>query len=129
MNPLTSKVSFRFLNLAPRSNPLDVTLIRGTAFDTSSTSQPKLHFVATDSLTIPSQAYIGNNPDLAALAEFKYSVTGASGEAVPKAKLIANVPALNLNNRYIISLKQQAPKLYYHKVFCKLLLLLLLLPL
>ncbi|HWJ90358.1 MAG TPA: DUF4397 domain-containing protein [Flavisolibacter sp.] len=103
--PASGNTKIRFLNLAPNSGSLDVTLVRGTAFDTSSTSTQKLDFVATDSVTISSQAYVGATPDVNALSAFKTSVPGTTGEAIAKAKTIATVPGLNKNNRYIIKLK------------------------
>lgn len=95
----------RFLNLAPNTPAYDVTLVRGTQFDTSSTTTQKLDFVGTDSVTITNQAYVGASPNASALSQFKTTINGSTGVAIAKATQIANVPAFNKNNRTMIRLK------------------------
>lgn len=58
--PPPGVVTFRFLNLAVNSIPLDVTFARSDA--------------QTDSLTISGQAYIGDTPDAAMLSAFNRQV-------------------------------------------------------
>lgn len=103
--PPSGMAKIRFLNLAPNAPALDVTLVRGTAFDTSSTSTQKIHFVGTDSVTITNQSFIGTHPDLEALSRFTHTVAGSSGEGIAKATTIGAVPGLNKDNRYVIKLK------------------------
>ncbi len=103
--PPAGMTKIRFLNLAPNSAALDVTLVRGTAFDTSSTTTAKIHFVGTDSVTIANQSFPGVHPDLAALSRFTHTIPGSTGEAIAKAATLAAVPAANRDNRYVIRLK------------------------
>ena len=103
--PAPGMTRVRFLNLAPNAQPMDVTLVRGTQLDTSSTSTQKLAFVAIDSVTIPNQTYVGNTtPDIAALSAFK-AITGVTGNPIGKAPNISGLTDFFRNNRYTIKLK------------------------
>ena len=104
--PSSSSAAIRFLNLAPNGGNMDVTLVRGTQYDTSSTSTQKLAFAAIDSITITNQSYVGSTtPDVAALSAFKYAVTGVTGNSIAKGTTLVNIPAFNQNNRYLVKLK------------------------
>jgi Domain of unknown function (DUF4397) len=103
--PTEPNTLVRFLNLAPNSPAYDVTLVRGTQYDSSSTSTQKLDFVGTDSITIANQAYVGSTPNVDALSPFKNTVTGSTGISIAKASTVANVPSFNRNNRTMIRLK------------------------
>lgn len=104
--PSGSNAAIRFLNLAPNGGNMDVTLVRGTQYDTSSTSTQKLAFAAIDSVTITNQGYVGSTvPDAATLSPFKYTVAGVTGNAIAKGTTLAALPAFNQNNRYLIRLK------------------------
>jgi hypothetical protein len=104
--PPADKASIRFLNLAPNGGDMDVTFVRGTQFDSSSTATQKLAFIVIDSVTIISQSYVGNSPNVSALSEFKTSITGVTGNPVGKAPALASLPSFFQNNRYIIRLKR-----------------------
>lgn len=97
-------LKFRFLNLAPNSGAYDVTFVRGTLFDSSSSSTQKLVFVPTDSVTLTSQSYVGSTPNISALSTFTPRVA-STGAAIAKAATFSAVPAASQNNRYVIKLK------------------------
>lgn len=104
--PSGSNAAIRFLHLAPNGGNVDVTLVRGTQYDTSSTATQKLAFAAVDSVTITNQSYVGGTaPDVATLSAFKYAVAGVTGNAIAKGTTLAAIPAFNQNNRYLIKLK------------------------
>ena len=103
--PTVSSAFVRFLDLAIFGGNMDVTLVRGTQYDTSSTSTQKLVFAPIDSVTISNQSYIGSSPNISALSDFKYSVTGVTGNAIAKSTTLATIPDFYQNNRYIIKLK------------------------
>ena len=103
--PVSGSTKIRFLHLAPNAPTLDVTLIRGTAFDTSTATGQQLKFIGTDSVTITNRSFIGSHPDINALSAFTHTINGSSGEAIFTSATIAGVPGLNQNNRYVIRLK------------------------
>jgi hypothetical protein len=97
----------RFLNLAPNSGPLDVTLVRGTVYDSIVTASPQTTarvFVPADSITLSNRAFIGPNPDANALAMFT-PFNGSTGAAIAVATGFSAVPAANRSNRYQIKVK------------------------
>jgi len=106
--PEDGKTKVRFLNLAIDRPSFDVTLVRITAFaDTS--GRPAVSSVsrevAVDSVTFANQLYVGSSPDISNLSKF-VSIAGSTGNPVTiQANGVANVPAANRNNRYIIKLK------------------------
>jgi len=91
--PAAGTVKFRFLNLAPKSNPVDVTFLRTSA-------------TPLDSVTITNQAYIGATPDAAALSAFNRTMpTGAYTIKLKTAGTqtvlaTATISAASLNNPY-----------------------------
>jgi hypothetical protein len=103
--PTDPNTLVRFLNLAPNTPAYDVTLVRGTQYDTSSTSAQKLDFVGTDSVTIKNQSFVGDKPNASVLSSFETSINGSTGNPIAKTPQFANVPAFNKNNRTMIRLK------------------------
>lgn len=107
--PTGTNAHVRFLNLAPNSGPLDVTLVRGTLYDSivnPPTTPPTTVrvFVPADSVTLSNRAYIGPNPDANALAMFT-PFNGSTGAGIATAAGFSVVPAASRNNRYQIKVK------------------------
>jgi hypothetical protein len=104
--PAAGMVNVRFLNLAPNAGAVDVTFVRVTSFDDTTTVRPAgvRTYVATDSFTISNKPYAGNNPDADALTRFS-SITAPTSAAIVKALGFASVPAGNKNNRYLVKVK------------------------
>jgi hypothetical protein len=101
--PTAGNAKVRYFNLAPNAGPVDVTFVRGTYFDSSSTSTVKLAFIPVDSVTISNRVYPGN---AAAVDGAFTTIPASSGAATVKQLTVGAVPAANQKNRYVIRVKQ-----------------------
>ena len=104
--PATGSVHVRFLHLAPKAGPLDITFVRGTLYDdtTASSTSPARTFVPTDSVTISNRTYAGATPDAAVLGAFT-PAAGSNGAAIARSLGFANVAAGSRNNRFRVKVK------------------------
>lgn len=92
-SPGRTKTNIRFLHLSPNTTPVDIDIFRGN-----------------DSLrVVKATAYIGNNPDAAALAPFKTVVAGAYRVKVKtqvgtRIVTLLDIPSLQLDGQKTVTL-------------------------
>lgn len=105
--PTAGNVRLRFVHLAKAVGPVDITFIRGTNFieSPSGTTRFIASTTAADSVTFSNINYVGDSPDANALSAFR-EIAGSSGINAFTATVLAVVPQANINNRYLIKVKQ-----------------------